>query len=92
MATHKSAVKRHRQSVVRNERNRKARSTIRAAIKKVDTLVTQGDIKAAQVAAKEAIRLLDKAYVHGLVKRNTARRTVSRIDARVAKSARTATK
>lgn len=92
MATHKSAVKRHRQSVIRNERNRKARSTIRAAIKKVDTLVTQGDIKAAQVAAKEAIRLLDKAYVHGLVKRNTARRTVSRIDARVAKSARTATK
>jgi small subunit ribosomal protein S20 len=88
MGTHKSADKRHRQSLKRNERNRKARSTIRAAIKKVDTLVLKGDVKGAQVAAREAVRLLDKAYVHGIVKRNTARRTVSRIDARVAKTAR----
>ena len=35
MANHKSAIKRHRQSLVRNDRNNIIRSTVRTAIKKV---------------------------------------------------------
>lgn len=84
MATHKSAEKRHRQSLKRRTRNRNARSTIRTQIRTVLETITSGDAAAAQEKAKKAASLLDKAVVHGLLHRKTAQRTLSRLDKKVA--------
>lgn len=92
MATHKSAVKRHRQSVVRAARNRDSRSTIRTAIKKVDTLVAKGDFAGAKDAVRAATKLIDTAKSHGLFPAKRASRTVSRINARVSKASKTPAK
>ena len=87
MATHKSAIKRHRQSQVRAARNRDARSAIRTAIKKVDTLVQKGDLTGAKEAVRAATKLIDTAKSHGLFHAKKASRTVSRINSRVQRSA-----
>ncbi|MGB9152995.1 MAG: 30S ribosomal protein S20, partial [Alphaproteobacteria bacterium] len=47
MANHKSAQKRARQTVKRNELNRSRRSAIRTAVKQADAAATSGDAKAA---------------------------------------------
>ena len=86
MATHKSAEKRHRQSLKRNEQNRQNRQTIRSAMKKVQVLAESGDTDGAKTAAKEATSLLAKAANKGLVKKNTASRTISRLTVRAAKT------
>lgn len=85
MATHKSAIKRHRQSEKRREHNRQSRSAIRTAIKDALTCVEKGDKEAAKKALVVATKLLDKAAIHGLVHKNNAQRHVSRLSSRVAK-------
>ncbi|MFM1849125.1 MAG: Ribosomal protein, partial [Pseudomonadota bacterium] len=53
MANHKSAIKRHRQSLKRRDRNRDARAAVRTAIKKVRALVAAGDEKGAKTSMLE---------------------------------------
>lgn len=84
MATHKSAEKRHRQSLKKRDRNRQAKSTLRSAIKSALTLATEkGDKDAVTVALRKATRLLDKAAVHGVLHKKTAARHISRLTKRV---------
>ena len=90
MANHKSAAKRHRQSLKRRERNITQRSAFRTAVKKVVNMVSVKDAAAsdsvktdAAQALKAATRLLDKAAVHGIIHKNTARRKISRLATRV---------
>lgn len=84
MANHASAEKRHRQSLRRRERNRFARATIRTAIKKAHSHVEEGNADAAHDAAKKATSLLDKAAIHGVIHKNTVRRSISRLNKKVA--------
>ncbi|MBE7636033.1 30S ribosomal protein S20 [Sneathiella sp. P13V-1] len=83
MAHHKSAIKRIRQTETRTERNRARRSRIRTFVKKVETAITAGD----QTQANEALRLaqseLAQGVVKGVLKKNTASRKMSRLNARV---------
>jgi small subunit ribosomal protein S20 len=79
MGNHKSAVKRHRQSLVKKERNRRGRSTIRSAAKDVQAAVKSGDKQKAQELLREATRLLDKAAIKGLLHKKNAARRVSRL-------------
>lgn len=83
MATHASAEKRHRQSLRRRERNRFARATLRSAIRKAQKFAEDGNKEGALDAAKKASSLLDKAAVHGLLHKNAARRSISRLNKRV---------
>lgn len=83
MATHKSAVKRHKQSEKRNLRNRSARSEIRTTIKSALNAATTGNKDEATDLVKKASRLLDKAVVHGLHHRNNASRRISRLTQQV---------
>ena len=83
MATHASAEKRHRQSLKRKERNRSARAAIRTAIKRTFDLLDQGDEAGAKEAARKATSLLDKAFVHGIIHKNSAQRRISRINTRL---------
>lgn len=83
MATHASAEKRHRQSLKRKERNRSAKAAIRTAIKRTFELLDKGDTEGAKAAAKSATSLLDKAFVHGVIHKNSAKRRISRIHTRL---------
>jgi len=78
MANHRSAVKRHRQSLVRRERNQHVRATVRNAIRKARKAIeTGGKDAVAEVQAAE--RLLRKSVTKGVLKSRTVSRTVSRL-------------
>jgi len=83
MAQHKSAEKRARQTKKRTDVNRARRSTVRTAVKKVEVAITSGDKTAAVAAMKAAQPELDKGVSKGVVKRGTASRKLSRLNARV---------
>lgn len=85
MAHTKSAVKRHRQSLENNERNRAAKSAIITAGKKLATAVESGDAKVADEAFNNFSSVLDKAAKKGIIKANNASRRKSRAAAKVAK-------
>ena len=85
MANHPSALKRHRQSVQRAERNQAARSRVRTVVKKVRAVAASGDSEAARAELKSAEKILRKAAGKGLVHRNNASRRISRLARLVAK-------
>lgn len=80
----KSAKKAMRKSRAAQERNRRRRSQLRTAVKKVRVA---GNAQEAQAALVEATRLLDRAGKKNLVHKNTASRTKSRLAKLVAAKA-----
>ncbi len=79
MATHRSAEKRHRQSLKRRARNRFSKATYRTVIKSALELAKAGKTAEAKEKAKAATRLLDKAAIHGVLHKKTAQRNISRL-------------
>lgn len=83
MANHKSAIKRHRQSLKKRDQNRNIRSAVRTSVKSTKEALEKGDAKEAQLLLKKAISTISKAGVKGsLHKRNAARR-ISRLAKKV---------
>ncbi|UCG23749.1 MAG: 30S ribosomal protein S20 [Chloroflexota bacterium] len=75
MANTASAKKRIRSSARKRERNRVFRASARTHIKRSRTLMEQGDIEAAEEAARQACSTLDKAARKGILHpQNAARR------------------
>ena len=83
MANIKSQVKRNRQTVVRNDRNRALRSELRTRSKAAIDAAESGDETAAREALRLAQKRIDMAVTKGLVKKNTAARRKSRLSRRV---------
>ncbi len=83
MAHHKSAIKRIRQTETRTERNRARRSRIRTYVKKVELAITAGDQTQANDALRVAQSEMAQGVVKGVLKKNTAARKMSRLNARV---------
>ncbi len=79
MANHKSALKRHRQSLKRNERNRAARTRVKNLIKSVKTAVASEDKEAAKLALAKATSTLDSVAGKGVFHWKKAARKVSRL-------------
>jgi small subunit ribosomal protein S20 len=79
MANHPSAEKRNRQRVVRTERNRSVRQTVRTAVKKARTALAAGDGQVAKDRIADAVKALAKAASKGVVHKKAASRTTSRI-------------
>ncbi len=79
MANHKSALKRHRQSLVRRSRNRAIKSVLRTSIKSVRVAVEQNSQEEAQAALKVAIPIINRAASKGTIHKNNASRKVSRL-------------
>ena len=79
MANHRSAVKRHQQSLRRRRRNQSLESSVKTLVKKVRAAIDSKDPEAIAVKIKEVNGLLDKAVVKGVIKRNTASRKLSRL-------------
>lgn len=87
MANTKSAKKAARVAVRRTTINSARRSQIRSAIKKVETAVKKGDVKAANEALKAAKPHIQRGVTKGVLKKNTAARKISRLNAAVKKIA-----
>ncbi len=85
MANHKSAIKRHKQSLVRAERNRAARSRVKNVVKQVRAAVQSNDKEAATQALVMANSVLDKAATKGAMHWKKAARKISRLAAAVNK-------
>ncbi len=79
MATHKDALKRHRQSLKRRERNRRVKGGIRKGTKRVRLAVQAGDLETAQEWLAITIKRLDKAAEKGIIHKNNAARRKSRL-------------
>ncbi|HEX2640295.1 MAG TPA: 30S ribosomal protein S20 [Pyrinomonadaceae bacterium] len=79
MANHKSAEKRVRQTIKRNEINRKNRSRVRTEIKKLRAALTTSDKAASTEQLTPTISMIDKAVNKGILHRNTAARYKSRL-------------
>ncbi|MEG2172014.1 MAG: 30S ribosomal protein S20 [Desulfovibrionaceae bacterium] len=79
MANHKSAIKRHKQSLVRAERNRAVRTRVKNVIKQVRTAVLSLDKEQAASALLQATSVLDKAASKGSIHRKKAARKISRL-------------
>ena len=78
MANVASAEKRNRQRLTRRTRNVAHLSKLRTTVKRVLTAVASKDKNAKAVLA-EAIKVIDRAAKHGVIKRETASRKISRL-------------
>lgn len=85
MANKKSARKRAVKSLELKKKNRAARSRMRSAVKTVRQAIAAGSDKA-QTLLAEAITVIDSTAQKGIVHRNTAARTKSRLTAAANKS------
>jgi len=83
MANTKSARKRAEKSALQREKNRAARSRVRTLVKKARTGATGGDAP----AVATAVSALDAAASKGLIHKNAAARTKSRLAKAAKKSA-----
>ncbi|KAF5042964.1 30S ribosomal protein S20 [anaerobic digester metagenome] len=79
MANHKSALKRHRQSLKARERNRMMKTRVKNAMKAVRTAIESQDQDAVTAALKAATTVLDKAASKKIVHWRTAARKISRL-------------
>ncbi len=82
MANHKSAVKRHTQSIKNRERNRSNRTRMKTAVKSVLEAVENKDVNAAATLSS-AVSVVAKSASKGLIHKNTAARKISRLTKRV---------
>lgn len=83
MATHKSALKRHRQNQKRRLRNKIIRSQLKTSVKSYVTAIESKDKAAAQEAAKAAISTISKTASKGVIHKKTASRKISRLARKV---------
>lgn len=79
MANIKSAMKRHRQSLVRRTRNRFHKSTVRTQIKRLLKAIEAGDKDVATQALNATLSQIDKTGKRGTIHTNTANRLKSRL-------------
>lgn len=83
MANSKQSAKRARQGEDRRQHNVALRSRMRTAIKNVLKAAQSGDATQATEFYKEAVPKIDTMVNKGLVHRNKAARTKSRLNARI---------
>ena len=79
MATHKSAIKRHTQSLKRRVVNRSHQSRLRTEIKKLRATAAGKDSAAARGLLPATLALIDRSIQKGVLHENTAARYKSRL-------------
>ncbi len=76
---HKSTIRRARQAVKRQARNRATLGALKSLIKKVQSAVTEKKVEDAQASLRQATSALGKAVTKGVMKPNTASRRIARL-------------
>lgn len=79
MPNTEGAKKRLRQSLVRRDRNRAVKSSLRTALRKFREALTAKNMTEAQDRQKSTAKALDKAATKGIIHRNKASRLKSRM-------------
>ena len=87
MANHKSAITRIRRNENRAARNHARVSRIRTFIKKLESAIESGTKTEAQAIFKTVQPEIDRGVTKGVLRKATASRKVSRLNARVASMA-----
>lgn len=87
MANIRSAIKRIRSSARKRERNQVFRSGARTYVNKARKLIAEGKIEEAREGVQLAIVALDKAAAKGIIHRNKAARSKSRLMKRLNRAA-----
>jgi small subunit ribosomal protein S20 len=82
MASHKSALKRIKQTRKRESLNRMHRTTLRHQMRKLRQAIESKDKAAAEALVKPTFRLIDHSIHKGVLHRNTAARYKSRLNIR----------
>jgi small subunit ribosomal protein S20 len=85
VASHKSAIKRQKQTLKKQERNKSVRSMLKTLSKKVEQAVETKSADSAKVALVKAMKAYDKAASAGIIHRTTASRKISRLSIKVGK-------
>lgn len=83
MANIASQIKRNRQTIVRNERNKAVRSELKTRIRNATVAAESGDRSAATEQLRLAQRQIDKAVTKGLLHKKTAARRKARLTKQV---------
>jgi len=83
MANHKSAAKRAKQTIVKTERNRFFKARIKNVVKAVLVAVEANEKETATAAMKDANKYLHHCVSKNILKKATASRKVSRLQAKV---------
>lgn len=79
MATHKSAIKRSKQSERNRLRNSSLRSSVKTRIKSVLVAIEENDKERVKRALSVAIPAIDKAASKGVFHKKTASRKISKL-------------
>ncbi|WP_028574451.1 30S ribosomal protein S20 [Desulfonatronovibrio hydrogenovorans] len=79
MANHKSALKRHRQSLKARARNKAVKTSVKNATKAVRSAIEQKDAENASKALQAASSLIDKAARKKVLHWKAAARKISRL-------------
>jgi small subunit ribosomal protein S20 len=82
LATHKSAIKRHKQSLKRRLNNQVRRTRIKNLTKDLITAVDAGNRESAEKVLKEAVPVIQKAAAKKTIHPNSAARKISRLTRR----------
>lgn len=82
MAIHKSAIKRHRQSLVRRERNKSLKSRMKTAVKSLVAAIDNKEKEQVQKTLVKTTSIIAKTASKGVIPKETARRKVSRLTKR----------
>lgn len=79
MANHASALKAHRQSIRRKNRNRSNRSAFRTALKTFSDQLNSGKVEESKAALPQMFSEIDGAVDKGVLSKNAAARHKSRL-------------
>lgn len=85
MASHKSAIKRQKQALKKQEKNKSVKSMLKTLSKKVEQAVEAKSADSAKEALVKAMKAYDKAASAGIIHRTTASRKISRLSTKVGK-------
>jgi len=85
VASHKSAIKRQKQALKKQEKNRSVKSMLKTLAKKVEQAVEAKSADSAKDALVKAMKAYDKAASAGIIHRTTASRKISRLSTKVGK-------
>ena len=83
MATHKSALKRNKQSKEKRLRNRNVKSNLKNTIKAVGATIETKDPQKAQEVLSQVTPVIDKAASKGVIHKKNAARKISRLTRKV---------
>jgi small subunit ribosomal protein S20 len=81
---HKSAIKRHRQSVKHQARNQAIRTRVRHTIRDLREIIENQDVTTAETKLRSVMTTVQKAVTKGVLHRNSAARYISRLSHQVA--------